>query len=92
MKSGSHERKMQADIEIGDDYYDVTFNRVTTYHTENYGADADGNRGVLTTFIDDDYAEDIFANDKPIEDLAPDLRKKIEEALERWIDKNEPEE
>ena len=87
----THEREAQADIEIGDDYYDVTFNRVTKYHTENYGSDADGNRGVLTTFIDEDYAEDIYANDKPIKELAPDLQKKIEDALERWIDKNDPE-
>lgn len=38
----------------------VEFMRTTTWGMENYGADADGRRGMMIVTIDDDRAEDIY--------------------------------
>jgi hypothetical protein len=49
MKSWSND--VTVNIEFEDEDYTVTC--TAELHRENYGADADGNRGLPTTFLDD---------------------------------------
>jgi hypothetical protein len=90
-RTSTHEKETETDIIIEDICYDVTFNRVIKYYRENYGTDADGNRGEMRTFIDEDYAEDIEVDGVPIKQLLPELQSKIEAELEKWLEDNEPE-
>jgi len=84
------EKETQVDIEIDDVCYDVTFNRVSKFVRENYGADADGNRGEMRTYINEDYPEDINVDGVSIKQLLPDLQQKIEDKLDKWLSDNEP--
>jgi hypothetical protein len=85
------EKEVQVDIDIDETCYDVTFNRVSAFVRENYGADADGNRGEMRTFIDEDRAEDIYVDGVPIKELPADLQSKIESKVSKWLEDNEPE-
>lgn len=78
------------DIEIDGVDYSVMFERITQYSTENWGADADGNRGERRTFIDGDWCERVFIENKKLEDYDIEFKKKAEQALEKWLDKHKP--
>jgi hypothetical protein len=93
MGSRKIETECQADIYLGETYHSVTFNRITIIEVDkNYGADADGNRGVYREFIGDDYAENIIVDGKPLcNEWSRDLRLEIEEELEAWLRDNEVE-
>jgi hypothetical protein len=90
--SNTIKKETQVDIEINDICYDVTFNRVSKFIRENYGSDADGNRGEMRTYVDEDYPEDIHVDGNPLTDFTKDLQNKIEEELEAWLRDNEVEE
>ena len=61
MSSGKQTRSEAFDAELDGQDVCVEFDRVTKWSTDpNYGADADGNRGISVTEIDEDYAENIF--------------------------------
>ena len=88
---------------VGDDYYEASFTRVTRIsHDPDYGADADGRRGMPMDFIDEDYYEDVFvskyieAEDKMTEAVAlgtlPEAeRQAVEAALEAYLDAHDAE-
>ena len=80
----------------------IEFERVTVSSPEHYGADADGNRGIWITSIDDDRAEQVtveFYGAGPdgrgpatrLEDLHADTRAEVDAAIEAYLDKHEPE-
>ena len=78
----------ETDLEIDGVDYCVTYTRTVEWSRERYGADADGNRGMLTTFTDvditltnvDRYDEDGMTT-LPLADLDPALRDAIAEKL-----------
>jgi hypothetical protein len=79
--------------------FDVKFNRKTKWdYDANYGADADGNRGVPRVDVDDDCAEDITVCKEgecvflPIETMAKELQERLKKAIDSWLEDNEPEE
>jgi len=85
-------KDIEVDIEVGIETYDVTFTRYTTIeHEADYGADADGNRGIARDFIGDDYAKDIFVNGKPIADYDKKIQEEIERGIDLYINENDPE-
>ena len=86
------EKEVNIDLDIEETTYNVSFNRVSKIVKENYGADADGNRGQTLTFVDEDYAENIYVDDVPINELPTDLQLKIEDAVETWVETNDVEE
>jgi len=85
------EKEITIDLDVGDVCYSITFNRVSTFVKENYGADADGNRGEIRTFIDEDRAENIYVDSVPIIELPLVLQSQIESELDKWLRDNEPE-
>jgi hypothetical protein len=93
MSSRQIEKECAIEIYMGDTYHEVTFTRMTTIEVDNnWGADADGNRGVYREFIGDDYAENIMVDGKPLcNDWTKDLQLEIEEKIEAWMRDNEPE-
>lgn len=76
--------------------YEVMFHRETSsYVDHNYGADADGNRGVSATFIDSDTVSDIRVKvaDKYVSilEIGDTERIQIEEAINAWMEVNDAE-
>lgn len=104
---GSYSVKQDKDVETeiiinegaeNETLYEVTFNRKTEWsHDHNYGADADGHRGVPMDFIDEDYAEDIEVRkdgDKDFVALATlpkELQEQLQKQIDNWLERNEPE-
>lgn len=82
----------ECEIEIGEQTYFVEFERNTTFVTDkNYGADADGRRGVSATFVDEDEAEDIVVDGKPLAEWPEDFQKEVRGKVEEWMQNNDPE-
>lgn len=62
--------KEQKEIKIKDKLYSVDYQMIV-YTDNNYGADADGNRGLPMTFVEDIYVKSILdENDTKVEDDA----------------------
>jgi hypothetical protein len=79
------------EIEIGEELHEVTFTRVTTCtYDPDYGADADGHRGVPRTFIDEDYAEDICVDGKELKEYPEDFQKHILKEVDAYIGNSDP--
>jgi hypothetical protein len=77
--------------EINIDGIDVEFERMTIWsHDPNYGADADGNRGVPCDFLDEDYADDVTVLGIPIELYPIPFRKLVMREINAWLEDNEP--
>jgi hypothetical protein len=67
----------------------ISFTRKTSFFYEpNHGADADGNRGMPATFIDEDYAEDVKIDDR---DVTDEERPFVEALITKFLDEHEPE-
>lgn len=76
--------------------HDVTvgFTRTIKGHTERYGADADGNRGVLTYMIDEDAYTEVTVEyeDGTVEDFDyRHLPDELEKLIVDYCEKYEPE-
>ena len=78
----------------------ITFERTSTWSYENYGADADGNRGMMMLTLDvDDYADITvtpYADDGSVVTTShtglPEVQRVAVEALvEAWMQAHEPE-
>jgi len=74
----------------------IEFTRVTEGHRENYGADADGNRGMMVGMIDSDDAEDIVVTmpsgtERPFETLPDAAQRAVRREVDRYLEENEPE-
>ena len=97
---------VEADVIINEgknneSYVQVTFNRKTEWgHDAHYGADADGNRGMPMTFIEEDFAEDIKIlnvgryTEKEyvaIDTLLTHVREQIQKGIDNWLERNPPE-
>lgn len=82
----------------------LEFDRTTVWASGLEGQDADGNRGVWMTTIDEDYAEDIMvlswldAPDghreivTPFAELPPDYQARVQALVDAWLEAHEPEE
>jgi hypothetical protein len=80
----------------------IEFTRTTTYSRENYGADADGNRGVMMTMLDEDRADEIEIirvddmadgsreSRTPYAQLSQTEQGMVTEALDAYLSENEP--
>jgi hypothetical protein len=53
-----------------------------TLVTTKYGEDADGNRGIIQTFIEEVVLEDVYKNNSPVEPTKEEYEQ-ICEAIER---------
>ena len=84
-------KEVDTDLQIGGTDYSVTFTRVSKLSIENWGADADGNRGIRRTSIDEDYADNVRVNDIPIEKCPLLFQALAEKAIDTWLNKNEVE-
>jgi hypothetical protein len=103
VRSDSDVLQESFDATVLDQLVNIEFNRVIEWHRENYGADADGNRGVMTTFIDNDYATDICIThwyDKEgaaqrqivrFADLEPEMQGAVRQVIDEYLAKNDPE-
>jgi hypothetical protein len=87
------------DTVIGMRDVDVEFTRTTVWGRENYGADADGNRGRMIDTIDEDSYDKILVswedetehNNIPLDELSPAMRDAVIIAVEEYVEKNQPE-
>lgn len=93
---GHNEVEIDIEIEIDDIPYRVVFDRCfDIVKDSNYGADADGNRGIVAYFVEDDRYENVQVeiDADVLEDLddveSPGLKEKIEAALDNWLSENE---
>lgn len=82
-------------IDMDGNTWEVAFTREVTYSIDkNYGADADGERGVERIFIEDDEHVDtqvLYASVwTDIENLHPEQQHAINAAIETWKQDNEP--
>lgn len=76
--------------------HEVVFHRETSWcFDKNYGADADGNRGISQTFIDSDEVSDIRVKvgEKYVSvlEIGDTERIEIEEAINKWMEENDAE-
>lgn len=79
----------------------IEFDRVTSFGHENYGADADGNRGMWIDTIDDDYAARIIVTfygedgaadvEATFDELPAERQETVNALIEEWMYANEPE-
>jgi len=89
---GDHKQSetVETDLETS---LEVTFERHTTFsHDSNYGADADGRRGVYRVDIDDDHAEDIEVLGVALEKYPKEFQEFIIKEVDQYLEDNEPEE
>lgn len=90
------EKDFKIEIEDGlGDIFEVSFTRSTTWTRDNhYGEDADGNRGTSVDLIDEDTATDLRVKfgEKytPIGEVNSEVRTRIEEAVDLWLQNNNP--
>ena len=78
-------------FKIGDTYHDINFSRITILAIDkDYGADADGGRGILAEFIDEDYAEAIMVDSKPLNSFQQSFQKEVRETIDEWSQKYPP--
>lgn len=78
----------------------IEFDRRTTWSTDHhYGADADGNRGISVTEIDEDSAENVTvfwydvvdgAKIDQLENLTDAQQKNVNAQIETWLETNDP--
>ena len=80
----------------------IEFDRVSTYSRGLEGQDADGNRGVWTTTIDEDCAEHIFVTTfehgvdghkeiaTPLSELGSLLAVEVQRLVDEYLDQHDP--
>lgn len=77
-------------LEIDGEDHDVSFERTSEIETDSdYGADADGRRGVSVDFIESDKVSDVVIDGKNLEDYSEDFQKKANASIEEWLEDNE---
>lgn len=97
MRKNDRKFSVEVDIEttlaIGMDVR-INFTRTTKVGRENYGADADGNRGMMMDMIDDDEWSNVkvFFDEDTLGVLLADTSAKaeIEKIIEDWMEAHEP--
>lgn len=75
----------------------IEFDRTTVWGREHYGADADGNRGMWITCIDDESTEnikvtwytDVGNREQPLDELEKDLQTQVLTAVEQYCETHE---
>lgn len=75
----------------------IEFQRTTKFSYENYGADADGNRGVMMLLLDDDFYSDvvvIYYDDDTATRIAPSALSnldamEVDRLIAEWMDAHE---
>lgn len=82
---------VEIELEIDGEFYEVTFERETTFSIDSdYGADADGRRGVRMEFVEDDNESDVMIAGKPLEEYPQVFQQKADAAIHKWMDENIP--
>ena len=80
---------------LGDDYVDIRFYRETNWNRDkDYGADADGNRGVDTGwYVEEDIPSfvRVYGEDKQPVSLGEIEAKAVDALIDTYMRENEPE-
>lgn len=90
------EKETTIELSITGNKFEVFFIRVTEWEEDkNYGADADGRGGISMAVVLSDEAVDAQilheGQWKPLLELEDDMRLEVEDAVEKWIEANDPE-
>lgn len=93
------EDQIETELELENgDWIMVSFTRKTAWdHDSDYGADADGHRGMPADFVEDDFYEDVMVQNEEdgpwasLADLPAETKAMIEKALDQWLKENDPE-
>ena len=86
-----HTKQVDTEIEVYGEIVPVRFERhFEIAYDSNYGADADGNRGMPMTFVEDDYAEDIVVDGIPLIEMTPETQTVVNQEIDSWLESNEP--
>ena len=101
--SGKQTKSAAFDAELNGQDVCIEFERTTAWSTDyHYGADADGNRSVVRTEIDEDAADDILVTrfeqgadghkeiSTPLAELPEEDRKAVEKLVDDYLEKHEP--
>lgn len=92
MKNETLYNDYEIELEVGENYHDVSFDRTTVLEYDgSYGADADGRRGVVACFIDSDTYCNVHVDNKPLSEYSNDFQIKVSQALDHWLIENEAE-
>ena len=92
MSQFSKTKVVEAEIEIDGEIYAVEFVRdSTTYFEDDYGADADGNRGMGVELISNDSFAHVLVNEKPLESFRNSFQAEVKQQIENWCEDNFPE-
>jgi hypothetical protein len=81
---------VEFDTMVGGEHVTIAFTRTTKMALENYGADADGNRGVLMWMVDSDEASDIRVTNENGEEIEPNSEE-VDAAIEVYMENHEAE-
>jgi hypothetical protein len=100
MLSNRHTTRTSFDATLGGHDICIEFTRVTAWSSGMEGQDADGNRGMWVTSIDEDYANDIkvsWYDDEPGNSIAlaefPEApRAAVQSLVDDYLEGHEPEE
>ena len=95
----SRDSEVENEIEVSFEYKDedhaATFTRITKFCREEYGADADGNRGEMRTEVDDDHWKEKHAliGGKKLLECESGLHEEARAAIDSYMadSKNDPE-
>jgi hypothetical protein len=91
MRTRTSKRESEMDLTIDGRDYTVTFAWTVTGWRENYGSDADGNRGVMTDMRETDLSPAIVVTDDDgvLVILAPAAMEQVRATLEAYIDSDD---
>ena len=88
------ENEIEISFEFNDADHTATFIRITKFSREEYGADADGRRGEMRTFTDDDHwkEKDAMIDDKNFLECESGLQVAASAAIDLYMNdrKNDP--
>lgn len=87
--------QVEFDATIDEKDVTISFLRTIETHRENYGADADGNRGMMTSMIDVDAATDVKADfglgAVPLVMLSAQDQSAVLEEIDKYLETTAPE-
>lgn len=96
MKTKTITRRIGHDCVVDGRDVCIEFTRHVEAHREMYGADADGNRGMLMTMVDDDRADNVTVYDYALDvqfllsSLCEEKATAVRAAIDAYLEANDP--
>ena len=82
---------INTEIEIAGEIYDVEFYRDSeTFADDDYGSDADGNRGTFDESVVTDSFDCVMVAGLPLGQYAETFQKDMKQQIENWCEDNFP--